>query len=240
MRLISFLALIAFLLSSTPTYASDWFYPMEDYHKRITLKGFGDQIDDKFYKGKEHLFPFNRFYGYHSAVDLEYLDGEKNKLIPIFAVADGKITYIGRLNGYGGIILENLEGEGKTALYGHVKLNNLKIKNGQKVEAGQIITYLGDEFSSETSKERKHLHFGIYNGEDLYFKGHETNLTTLKRKWINPTEFLMEKGAKNPRAEESPRFMQSLKPSVIVKNEEGFLEFLLRKLSSFFKTFLNE
>ena len=52
-------------------FAQSWYYQMDRYHERQTVKGFGQLINDEFYKGKEDLFPSNRFYGYHAAVDLE-------------------------------------------------------------------------------------------------------------------------------------------------------------------------
>jgi hypothetical protein len=60
---------------------------------------------------------------------------------------------------------------------------------------GQRITYLGDAFSEETGGERKHLHFGIHKGIDLYFLGHEQTKEDLNLNWEDPTKFLRAKGA---------------------------------------------
>ncbi|KKS78200.1 MAG: hypothetical protein UV74_C0001G0047 [Candidatus Woesebacteria bacterium GW2011_GWB1_43_14] len=49
-----------------------------------------------------------------------------------------------------------------------------------------LLTYLGDAFSSETSREREHLHFGIYKGVDLYFRGHEKSVSELENKIVIP------------------------------------------------------
>ncbi len=147
-----------FLFASTaPVFAQRWYYPMNHYFERQTLKGFGQLIDDEFYKGKEILFPFNRFYGYHAGVDLEYLPGEKDKNVPVYAITTGKIKYIGELDGYGGVILQDI-GVNRIALYGHVRIKKISHTVGEEVQSGAIITYLGDELSNETSKERKHLH----------------------------------------------------------------------------------
>jgi len=184
------------------SYASDWYYTMDNYQKRATVKLFAQLINEEFYKGKEKLFPFNRFYGYHAAVDLEYLTGEKDKDVPVYAVTGGTISYIGSLPGYGGVILQKLDGTNDTALYGHVKITDIPVSIGSKItsEKPTTITYLGDEFSNETSKERKHLHFGIYKGQDNYFRGHEKNLKVIQDKWYNPTNYLKEKGAVSPTA----------------------------------------
>jgi hypothetical protein len=95
--------------------------------------------------------------------------------------------------------LQKLTLENRTALYGHIKITNLPIEVSDiPVKPGQRITYLGNAFSNETSKERKYLHFGIYKGADLYFKGHETSLQQLNTRWEDPSVFLKEKGAKDP------------------------------------------
>ncbi len=69
-----FVVLSSFLLLPINIYAA-WYYPMDHYDQRQTVKRFGQHIDDNFYTGKEALFPYNRFYGYHAAVDLEIFAG---------------------------------------------------------------------------------------------------------------------------------------------------------------------
>lgn len=190
--------LVIFLITPHVVNAQEWYYPMTQYDKRLTVKNFGLLVNDQFYQGKEQLFPFNRFYGYHAGVDLETLPGESEQKVPVYAVNNGKITYIGFLEGYGGVILQAVDNETHTALYGHVKIKDLPYKIGDQILAGQVMAFLGEAFSSETSKERKHLHFAIYKGKDLYFRGHESSLEKLNNRWINPTGYLKEKGALVP------------------------------------------
>jgi murein DD-endopeptidase MepM/ murein hydrolase activator NlpD len=199
----------SYLLFPPTTMQAEWYFPMDKYYARQSLKGFGDFIDDNFYKGKEELFPYNRFYGYHSAVDLEVFPDEINKKVPVYAVTSGTIVYIGMLSGYGGVILLRPDNENCTVLYGHVKIKGLSFKVGDHIntEAGPVVlTYLGDRFSSETSKERKHLHFGIHKGTDLYFRGHEISPARVAQKWYNPNDFLKEKGASAPKTAVTPPF----------------------------------
>ncbi len=196
--LIIFILLVSIFLPKTYVSAADWYYPISDYNKRLSLKNFGILIDDKFYKGKESLFPYNRFYGYHAAADLEVFANENKQNVPVYTVHKGKIIYIGSQTGYGGVILQTFADENLTVLYGHVKVKNLNLQVGDEIAAGQVLTYLGDAFSSETSKERKHLHFGIYKGGDLYFRGHEDSREKLLAKWIDPTKFLASKNAAAP------------------------------------------
>lgn len=195
------LVLFLFFAFSKNAFASTWYFPMDRYGQRQTVKGFGEFINDDFYKGKEDLFPFNRFYGYHAGVDLETFTNEKDKKVPVYAIYSGTITYIGALSGYGGVILQKLDNENITALYGHVKIKPLSFKVGDHITVvgnPVVLAFLGDEFSQETSKERKHLHFAIYKGIDLYFRGHENTISQLKTKWHDPTLFLKEKSAQNP------------------------------------------
>lgn len=224
----------AFFIFPHKAFAQDWYYPMDRYYERIYIKDFGTFINDDFYKGKEKLFPFNRFYGYHAAVDLEALEEEKAKDVPVYAVSTGIITYIGQLDGYGGIILQKLDEENRTALYGHVKISNLSFSVGDGVKkAGQRLTYLGDAFSKETSGERKHLHFGLYKGIGLYFKGHESSEKALREKWENPSLYLKERNAKDPNPPQPAPHQTASKSDTI---KEGLLQRILKflkKLVSF-------
>ena len=207
-RIIFILVLLIFLTLPKVSFAATWYYPMDKYSQRQTVKAFGQFINNEFYKGKEELFPFNRFYGYHAGVDLEAYPDEQNEKVPVYTIYSGTVAYIGTLPGYGGVILQKLDGENlpagrqsATALYEHVKITDLQFKVNDHISVASIpiiLTYLGDAFSQETSKERKHLHFAIYEGTDLYFRGHENNLNQLKAKWENPIEYLKGKGAISP------------------------------------------
>jgi murein DD-endopeptidase MepM/ murein hydrolase activator NlpD len=224
------LALPVFL--SPKSVSATWFLPMDDYYKRQTVKGFGENIDENFYKGKESLFPYNRFYGFHTAIDLEVFPDEIEKKVPVYAVSSGMITYIGTLSGYGGVILEKLDDESTTVLYGHVKIKDVPFQTGDRVGVYQdpvILTYLGDQFSPETSKERKHLHIGIYRGTDLYFTGHERTRAQLDKKWYDPNVFLKAKGAMDPKPEPSPTISVDGK-SGITDKDNGFFGLLVNFL----------
>lgn len=188
-----------FFASSSKASAASWYYPMTNVQSRATLKGFGVLANDAFYAAHDpSLFP-TKFYGYHAGQDLETFTSERpnNISVPFYAVADGTITYIGTLSGYGGVMLEKLSDGQHTALYGHIKLpSNLNV--GDQVTAGQLISYLGNNFSNETSGERKHLHFAIHIGTDLYFHGHEPSTQVLNFEWENPIPFLKSRGATEP------------------------------------------
>lgn len=203
-KLSTFIAIISLFFSIPKSvFADTWYFPMDNYYGRQTVKGFGQYIDDNFYKAKEALFPYNRFYGYHAAVDLETTAAEKKPDTPVYAAYSGTITYIGTLSGYGGVILEKLDSENATALYGHVGIASTPYKVGDHITSDSkpvFLVNLGNEFSQETSGERKHLHFAIHKGIDLYFHGHEPSLAVLNAQWFNPNDYLKEKGAISPSA----------------------------------------
>jgi hypothetical protein len=163
--------------------SKDLVLPVEDYAERANLKVFGEYIQD-------------RFRGYHAADDVEFTDEEVVKReIAVVAMADGKVTLVQFVSGYGGLIKADHVLDGKTyhALYGHVDLGSAKVKPGDMVTRGQFLANLGDHQSKETDGERKHLHFGLYEGTDDRVNGYEPSVNGLKR-WINPTQFFHEKG----------------------------------------------
>lgn len=216
-KLSTFTAVFLLFFSMSKTvFADTWYFPIDKYFERQTVKGFGDFIDDNFYKGKETLFPYNRFYGYHAAVDLETFSDEKKPDTPVYAVYSGIITYIGTLSGYGGVILEKLDGQNATALYGHVRIASTHFKVGDQINSDTkpvFLVNLGNEFSSETSGERKHLHFAVHKDTDLYFYGHEPSLVVLNTQWYNPNDYLKEKGAITP-STTSPNPSSTISPAI--------------------------
>lgn len=241
MRLIIFgllVGAVSFLnFLTTGVYSQAFYFPMDRYSERIRVKNFGTLVDDAFYQGKEALFPFNRFFGHHAAVDLEIFGGEENSDVLVYAVTSGKIKYIGSLPGYGGLILQTIDGEERTALYGHVKITDLDIKVGDEVTAGRKLTLLGDGFSKETSRERKHLHFGIYKGVDLYFKGHEQTRELLIAKWEDPTDYLKQRGVTSVGSNQD-NFGESVQIGKTVEvgqqSREGFFNQVINLIKSLF------
>lgn len=231
-----FLALSLFLLFTPKNIYAAWYFPMDKYYERQTVKGFGQYIDNNFYKGKENLFPYNRFYGYHSGIDLEIFPEGITEKVPVYAISSGTVTFIGTLSGYGGVILEKLDNENASALYGHVKIQNLSFKVGDRIDIGNgpvILTYLGDQFSAETSKERKHLHFGIHKGIDLYFKGHESSLAQVEAKWFDPNQFLEERKAIDPLLTPTPTVTPDNTTDNLNK-KMSFLDLLINFLKGLF------
>ncbi|HLG26011.1 MAG TPA: M23 family metallopeptidase [Candidatus Gracilibacteria bacterium] len=160
----------------------DWdlVVPIAEYGERLRYKAFGEYIQD-------------RFEGYHVGDDIEY--EEENKEVPVLAITEGTITHIGKVDGYGGLIIVKHPINGKTyqALYGHLDLSSTSLKNNDNVTKGQLLANLGDSKSAETDGERKHLHFGLYEGDELRLQGYESSAEEVAS-WINPLDFFLTNG----------------------------------------------
>ncbi|AXP08312.1 peptidoglycan DD-metalloendopeptidase family protein [Campylobacter hepaticus] len=75
---------------------------------------------------------------------------------PVKSAGKGVITFVGTKGGYGNVI-QIKHDSGYMTLYAHLS-RFAKIKNGQKVNQGQLIAYVG----STGMSTGPHLHFGVY------------------------------------------------------------------------------
>lgn len=157
--------------------------PIKEFNSRITKKPFGIFITPE----TSPIQP-ERFKGYHTGVDVEYDDVERE--VEIFAIADGVVEYSGRVNGYGGLlaIRHLVDGKEYLAIYGHLDSASLVAKD-DNVARGQQIGILGKNFSIETDGERKHLHFALYIGSGLNLKGY-VNTEEELLSWVDPRALL--------------------------------------------------
>jgi len=86
---------------------------------------------------------------------------------PIYAVADGVVTFAGRHGGHGNYVrLEHSGGIGTG--YGH--MSRIAVRPGMQVHAGQVIGYVG----STGLSTGPHLHFEAYRG------GHTVNPASIR------------------------------------------------------------
>ncbi|WP_235037636.1 MULTISPECIES: M23 family metallopeptidase [unclassified Novosphingobium] len=76
---------------------------------------------------------------------------------PIYAVADGTVTFAGRHGGHGNYVRLQ-HGGGLDTGYGH--MSRIAVANGSRVRAGQVIGYVG----STGLSTGPHLHFEAYRG----------------------------------------------------------------------------
>ena len=86
---------------------------------------------------------------------------------PLLAVNDGKVSFSGRMSGYGNVVKIKHAG-GYESLYAHQ--SRIRVKKGQQVKKGQIIGYVGNTGRSTGP----HLHFAL----------------TKNGRWIDPMKVL--------------------------------------------------
>ena len=103
---------------------------------------------------------------YHAAEDYHQPAGS-----PVYAMADGIISYSGPRKGYGWLIIIDHPDLNLYSLYGHLSPSRWRIESGL-VQKGELIAYLGDPDENGGSKEnplRPHLHFGIRLGQRTHY-----------------------------------------------------------------------
>ena len=93
--------------------------------------------------------PFNGHAAMHAGIDFKGPIGS-----PVFAAADGRVTFTGQKSGYGNAI-EITHGNGMLTRYAH--LSRIDVKVGQPVAAGTTIGGLGNTGRSTGP----HLHFEV-------------------------------------------------------------------------------
>ncbi len=156
--------------------------PIQNFTTNQTKKTFG-----QFITAENSPIQPERFGGFHTGVDIETDSDQINQDIPIFAVKDSEVIYLGFVSGYGGVIIlqGNINNQPATFLYGHIKLSSVNLSVGDQVKKGQQIALLGTGYSNETDNERKHLHFSIHKGSDIELRGYVNNQSELDN-WYNP------------------------------------------------------
>ena len=105
---------------------------------------------------------------YHAAEDYHLPAGT-----PVYAFADGEISFSGPMGGYGWLIIIDHPQANIYSLYGHLSPSRWLLKSGT-VEKGDLIGYLGDPDENGGSKKNPlvtHLHFGIRSGQRTDYPG---------------------------------------------------------------------
>ena len=137
---------------------------------------------------------------------------------PLLAVNAGKVTFSGRMGGYGKVVKIKHAG-GYESLYAHQ--SRTRVKRGQRVKKGQIIGYVG----STGRSTGPHLHFGMKkNG-----------------RWINPMRVLRKKSIKTSILKKFTKY-EDVKTTkykkVVIKNAKENKEKLLNYLKQEGKAFI--
>lgn len=98
------------------------------------------------------LHPILGYYRMHKGMDIACAYGS-----PVYAVFDGIVNWAGHKGGYGSFV--GIQGQGGVGTgYGH--LSRVLVRNGQRVQRGQVVAYSGNSGLSTGP----HLHFEVYRG----------------------------------------------------------------------------
>jgi len=109
------------------------------------------------------------FLQFHAAEDYKRPAGT-----PVYAMADGRITFSGTAGGYGWLIIIDHPQSNLYSLYGHLSPSRWKLPSGTDVKKGDLIAYLGDPDENGGSAKiplEPHLHFGIRVGQRVDYPG---------------------------------------------------------------------
>lgn len=160
--------------------------PLNRANERVSKKPFGIFITP----ADSPVIP-EKFNGYHTGTDFEIFPEELDTEVIVTAVCSGKLLMKRNATGYGGVVVQscNLEGEPITVVYGHLKLESIKVAVGDDIGAGEALGVLGRAYSAEASGERKHLHLGMHKGPEINILGYVSAESALSS-WLDPVLFI--------------------------------------------------
>lgn len=119
----------------------------------LILPIYGAKIASNFTPKRYH--PILHRYRAHLGIDYAAPKGTK-----IYAAGSGKVTFVGRRNGYGNTV-EISHGSNISTLYAHLNGFAKGIKKGVTVKQKQLIAYVGNTGLATGP----HLHFGVYRNK---------------------------------------------------------------------------
>jgi hypothetical protein len=167
-------------------------WPLEKSDARQKLLKFGMYVTPDLTQNP--ISPPERFTGYHTGLDIEILPEEKDLVVTVKNICEGKILFTGTIEGYGGVIIQecNINSQPVSVLYGHLKPTSIKVVKGEAViKPETAIADLGDDRTEETGNTRKHLHLGIHKGNHIEFLGYVTDQQELSE-FIDPLPLLQD------------------------------------------------
>jgi murein DD-endopeptidase MepM/ murein hydrolase activator NlpD len=150
-------------LSWAAPFASDGQYPF-----RFPLDAFGGESAPFFTDFCAGSSGPESARKYHAAEDYLRPAGT-----PVYAMADGQISFSGPMGGYGWLIIIDHPQANLYSLYGHLSPSRWRMESGA-VEKGALIAYLGDSDENGGSVEHPlvpHLHFGLRAGQRSDYPG---------------------------------------------------------------------
>ena len=123
---------------------------------------------------------------------------------PVYAMADGRVSFSGTMAGYGWLIIIDHPQANLYSLYGHLSPSRWRKESGT-VERGELIAYLGNSDENGGSSEHPlepHLHLGVRAGQRIDYPG--MGEWRWQAGWIKPC----------------PQDLGWLQPSVIITSQE--------------------
>ncbi|MBU8879939.1 peptidoglycan DD-metalloendopeptidase family protein [Bacillus sp. FJAT-29790] len=98
----------------------------------------------------------------HSGIDIG--KGGRSGAVPVVASASGTVIRANYDRSYGNVVMitHYIDGQVMTTVYGH--LENLFVSNGQRVEKGQLVGYMGNTGNSTGPHLHFEIHIGPWNG----------------------------------------------------------------------------
>jgi murein DD-endopeptidase MepM/ murein hydrolase activator NlpD len=141
------------------TYHAVYYKDSKGQKRYYNPKGYGLQkaflrspvkftrISSQFDLGRKH--PILHIVRAHRGVDLAAAVGT-----PVKAAGDGKVIFVGKKSGYGNVIILQ-HGSTYSTVYGHLSKFANQLRNGQHVNQGQVIGYVG----STGHATGPHLHY---------------------------------------------------------------------------------
>jgi len=170
--------------STEPTSMNVIAEPILDSLSRITKKPFGLLVSPT-----DSPVQPEKFTGYHTGTDFETSPTEADIAIPVSAVCDGTVRFVGPVAGYGGaaILACTINSQPVTVLYGHIDIETTILKVNEVITKGSLIANLAPADSDKSGGERKHLHLGIHLGTSIEYRGYVQNQNELVS-WLNYQE----------------------------------------------------
>lgn len=153
---------------------------------RITKKSFGTYVTPQ----DSPVSP-ERFRGYHTGVDFETTESEKDDDVEITALCSGKLVKKWVATGYGGYAVQSCTIDDKevTVVYWHLRESSIKSAVDDELVAGDSLWVLWTWSSDETDNERKHLHLSIHLWSDVNIMGYTQSESELSG-WLDPKTIL--------------------------------------------------
>ena len=143
-------------------------FPLDELGLEPYRDQYGDHTPARFCRGSWEKEGEENKRKYHAAEDYHLPAGS-----PVYAFADGEISFSGRMGGYGWLIIIDHPQANIYSLYGHLSPSRWMLESGV-VEKGDLIGYLGDSDENGGSKKNPlvtHLHFGIRSGQRVDYTG---------------------------------------------------------------------